>query len=216
MTIIRIFYFIAILFSLHVSAYAHVELTYPEGSETFYSGDTIKIQWVQVQAHDAQNWELYFSPDGAETWEVISINIAAGLREYDWVVPDEETTKGRIKVVQNNTDTDYEDVSTNLKIVTITRMKEHQHNASVNSLSNYPNPFLHETKFRFLLYEKAEVSLEILQFNGRKVITLINDELSAGEHIINWKAGGKMPGVYAATLTIGNKQKTIKLLQLAP
>lgn len=216
MNSIRSFHFISLLFLLHVTAYAHVELTYPEGGETFYSGDTVKIQWVQVQAHDVQNWELYFSPDGAETWQVISINIAASLREFDWVVPEQETTMGRVRIVQNNTETDYEDVSTNLKIFNVTGIEEHQDDLSVNSLLNYPNPFLNETRFRFTLYEKAEVSLEVLQYNGQKAITLINDELSVGEHIINWKVDGKTSGINTAILTIGNKHKTIKLLQLTP
>lgn len=163
------------MFAINLMAYTHVELTYPEGGETLYSGDTITITWVQVQAHDLQNWELYYSSDGAETWQLISNNIAAELREFEWIVPEEETTLGRIRVVQNNTETDYEDVSTNIKIVQITGIEEQKNTMSVHSLSCYPNPFLDETKISFTVYEKAFVSLEIFQLNGKKVTTLVQE-----------------------------------------
>jgi hypothetical protein len=201
------------MLAINLTVYAHVELTYPEGGETLYSGDTITITWVQVQAHDVQNWELYFSPDGAETWQVISNNIAAGLREFDWVVPEEETTNGRIRVVQNNTETDYEDVSNNVSILNVTGIEETQNELSVNSLNNYPNPFVNETKIRFTLFEKESVSLEIFQLNGVKVASLVNQLLPQDDYTINWKPKHLQSQTYVAILSVGNKRRGIKIQQ---
>lgn len=196
------------------TTYAHVELTYPEGGETLYAGDTITISWVQVQAHDLENWELYYSADGAGTWQLISNNIAAGLREYDWIVPEEETSNGRIRIVQNNTDTDFEDVNTNLKVVQITGIEESQHTLSVQSLSSYPNPFKKQTKLSFTLYEKTFVSLEVFQLNGKKVTTIIQQIIAPGDYVFDWSPDYVLSKTYIAVLMIGNKRKAIKLQQL--
>jgi hypothetical protein len=204
------------MLAINLTVYAHVELTYPEGGETFYTGDTITITWVQVQAHDVQNWELYYSPDGAQTWQLISNNIAAGLREYDWIVPEEETTVGRIRVVQNNTDTDFEDVSTNIKIVQITGIDERKNTLSVQSLSCYPNPFKQQSKISFTLYEKDFVLLEIFQLNGKKVTTLIQHTLSPDDYVIDWKPEYISSETYLVILMVGNKRRAVKLQQLSP
>jgi hypothetical protein len=205
---------LSLILIINLAANAHVELTYPEGGETLYSGDTITITWVQVQAHDVQNWELYYSPDGAETWQTISNNIAADLREYDWIVPEEETSTGRIRVVQNNTDTDFEDVSTNLKVVQITGIEESRNTLSVQSLSSYPNPFRQETKISFTIYKKDFVMLEIFQLNGKKVTTLIQQTLSPDDYVIDWIPENIASETYFAILMVGNKRKTFKLQQL--
>ena len=213
----QFFYLISLFLLLNISTYAHVDLTYPEGGETFYSGDTVTITWVQVQAHDIQNWELYYSPDGGDTWEEISINIAISLREYIWVVPDEETTMGRIRVVQNNSDTDYQDVSTNIKIVRITGINEFDNNSlSVNSITNYPNPFLKSTTLSFTLVEKEQVSLTLFQPNGAKLASLIQKEMPKGDHQIEWLPYHSSSGIHFAVLKVGNRTKTIKLHYLGP
>jgi len=207
---------LSLILTFSVTAFAHVELTYPESGETLYSGDTVTITWVQVQAHDVQNWELYYSPDGAETWQLISNNIPAGLREYDWIIPEEETSNGRIRVIQNNTDTDFEDVSTNLKVVQITGIEEFQNTLSVQTLSCYPNPFRHHVKINFTLYEKASVSLEIFQLRGEKVATIIQRSLTPDDYVVDWKPEYTSSETYIAVLMVGNKRKTLKLQRLSP
>lgn len=206
---------LSLLLILNISLYAHVELTYPEGGETLYSGDTITITWVQVQAHDLQNWELYYSADGAETWQVISNNIAPELREYEWVVPDAETTKGRIRVVQNNADTDYEDVSNNIKIVNITGIEDENNDLSVHSLKASPNPFKRNSKFRFTVYNKTHVSLEIYHYNGKKMATLIDGILPPDDYSIDWNPAFTSTETFLVVLSVGNKRNTLKLQQLA-
>ncbi len=211
----HLFYLMMIIFLFNYNAFAHVELTYPEGGETFYSGDTITITWVEVQAHDVQNWELYYSSDGAETWQVISNNIEASLRAYDWIIPEEETTIGRIRVVQNNTEIDYEDVSVNIKIVNITSIEEKQNELSVNSITAYPNPFVSAAKIKFTIYEKKHVSLDILQLNGKKVATLIDQYLTPDTYVIEWKPEYITSETYVVVIKVGQQQKAIKLQQLS-
>lgn len=95
---------------------AHVQLEYPVGGETFTSGTTVNIQWQIVIPHNTLNWILYYSPDGGVNWEIIDSNIPPGQVSYMWQVPAGATTQGQIRIFQNNSSTDYQDMSMNFAI----------------------------------------------------------------------------------------------------
>lgn len=61
---------------------------------------------------------------------------------------------------------------------------------------NYPNPFNPSTKIAFGLAIDSKVSLKIFNILGQEVITLINQNLSAGSHEYNFNAAGLNSGVY--------------------
>lgn len=206
---IRLFLFHSLILLLINPVLAHVELTYPEGGETFKSGDTILITWVEAQSHDTQNWELYYSPDAGENWLTISQNIAIPLREFEWILPEEMTKKGRIKVIQNNAVTDYEDVSANFSIENATGISENS--LSLNSFYNYPNPFSESTTFFFNLEKTAHLSLNIYNLNGSKIETIINEEMSAGIQTFSWNNNSLNTGVYFYTIQIGEAIRLKKL-----
>lgn len=90
---------------------AHVNLTSPQGGETFTPGQTIKITWKETVSHDTENWDLYFSKDGGTTYEILQLDIDVKTLEFDWTIPTTITDKARIKVVQDNTEGDYSDES---------------------------------------------------------------------------------------------------------
>ena len=213
MTKFNYVYTLLSLLFLSLGSYAHVDLTSPEGGETFMAGDTITIRWVQVQAHDTQNWELYYSPDGSDTWQTITTTIAVPDREFLWVVPEEETTEGRIRVVQNNSDTDFQDVSANFRIVRVTAIDEFGNNSqSAGSLVSFPNPFRSYTNLRFTLFEKEHVTLNIYRTNGAHVTILVNNDMSQGEYSVTWKPNQPGSETYFAVLVVGNRKKTVKLI----
>jgi len=51
---------------------------------------------------------------------------------------------------------------------------------------NYPNPFNPETNIRFSLARASDVNLSIFNTLGRRVATLIDENLSAGGHLTRW------------------------------
>jgi hypothetical protein len=61
---------------------------------------------------------------------------------------------------------------------------------------NYPNPFNPGTKITFSLAVDSKVSLKIFNVLGQEVVTLINQDLSAGVHDFNFDASGLNSGVY--------------------
>lgn len=61
---------------------------------------------------------------------------------------------------------------------------------------NYPNPFNPTTKIKFDLPEKMFITLNVYNSLGEKVTGLINRELSAGYHEVEWNAGIYCNGIY--------------------
>lgn len=88
-----------------------------------------------------------------------------------------------------------------------------------SGLDNYPNPFNPETKISFALNRSNQVALEIYDLLGRKVRTLVNEHLSAGEYTFTWNGRddrGRLvtSGVYFYRLTGGAKQTVKRMLLL--
>jgi hypothetical protein len=61
---------------------------------------------------------------------------------------------------------------------------------------NYPNPFNPTTVIRFALPEKMQTRLTIYNSLGEKVCELLNKELDAGYHEVEWNAGINNSGIY--------------------
>jgi parallel beta-helix repeat protein len=61
---------------------------------------------------------------------------------------------------------------------------------------NFPNPCKNKTTIVFSLPTKDHVQLAIYSLSGRKLETLVDDEIKAGIHQISWDARRYSPGVY--------------------
>jgi hypothetical protein len=78
---------------------------------------------------------------------------------------------------------------------------------------NYPNPFNPSTTIEFDIFQKGNVTLEIYNFLGEKVVNLINKEMSPGSYRIHYDASDLSSGVYFYTLKAG-ENKSIKKMTL--
>jgi hypothetical protein len=81
---------------------------------------------------------------------------------------------------------------------------------------NHPNPFNPDTRISFTIPQSGHVQLQIFNVSGRKVKTLVDENMSAGEHTIEWNAtddsGDKVAtGVYFYRLTAGDVTATKKM-----
>ncbi|MBS3817012.1 MAG: S8 family serine peptidase [Candidatus Thermoplasmatota archaeon] len=80
-----------------------VDLTRPDGGETFSSGTTETIWWNMSDSQDPNTdltVDLYYSNDTGTSWNVIQTGIAgtADPNSYDWTVPDDPSTNCLVKV----------------------------------------------------------------------------------------------------------------------
>lgn len=78
--------------------------------------------------------------------------------------------------------------------------------SKVELKDNYPNPFNPTTNIRFALPLQNEVTIEIYDILGRKVMTLLdNQSFQAGTHTIEWDASSLASGVYIYRLITPNR-----------
>jgi hypothetical protein len=76
-------------------------------------------------------------------------------------------------------------------------------------LLNYPNPFYNKTQITYYLINSGKTELVIFNISGQKIRTLINNNQSAGEHLIVWdgtdNSGRKVrQGIYFYQLKYDN------------
>jgi photosystem II stability/assembly factor-like uncharacterized protein len=79
---------------------------------------------------------------------------------------------------------------------------------------NYPNPFNPSTQINYQLSKLSKVSLKVFDLLGREVANLVNEEQSAGPHIVKWDASRMSTGVYFYQLNAGSFIQTKKMLLL--
>ena len=91
---------------------------------------------------------------------------------------------------------------------------ESENTISYKLQQNYPNPFNPTTQISYSIKEKEFVALNIYNFLGQKVYSLVNKEQSAGNYIINFNATTLSSGVYFYSITTKNFTATKKMLLL--
>ncbi|MBC8375789.1 MAG: VCBS repeat-containing protein [FCB group bacterium] len=84
---------------------------------------------------------------------------------------------------------------------------------------NYPNPFNPTTTIKYGLPETSKSQLSIFNLAGKKVITLVNEEQSAGWYEYSWngidQAGEPVAtGLYFARIESGGFSRVVKMLFL--
>lgn len=84
-----------------------------------------------------------------------------------------------------------------------------------NLEQNYPNPFNTVTHIKFSLSEANPTTLIIYDIIGRRVKTLVDSKIEAGEHTVDFDASGLTPGTYFYVLCSGTfmMQKIMVLVE---
>ena len=216
-----ILYVMTLVVSISISN-AHVTLDSPKGGDYFQSEDEIKIKWTETQDHGENNWDLYFSIDGGDSWVVIELDIDENIYEYTWGIPSSETATAKIRIVQDNkTGTDYDDISGNFTISSepweggeiITALFESNTNSSDKAnLTNFPNPFSSQTIIHFSLTQTSKVQLHVYNLHGKLVSKLVDEFLDSGVHEIVWKNNGIAEGTYLCRLLVDDQNFIRKIL----
>jgi hypothetical protein len=84
------------------------------------------------------------------------------------------------------------------------------------SIAAYPNPFNPATTIRYTVTERGRVQLKIYDARGAHVVTLLNEERSAGSHTVRWggrdeKGVSVSSGVYFVSLEQNGSVEATKL-----
>ena len=76
---------------------------------------------------------------------------------------------------------------------------------------NYPNPAKDNTTITYRLTKANNVSLDIYDNIGKKVMSINENKKLAGKHSININTSNLESGIYTYTLTVGDKSQTKKM-----
>jgi len=84
---------------------------------------------------------------------------------------------------------------------------------------NMPNPFNPKTTIAFTLPEPTDVTIEVYDVTGRRIVTLMSDRLEAGGHFVEWSGRGDngekvASGVYFYKLLAGDEEISKKMVLL--
>jgi hypothetical protein len=79
---------------------------------------------------------------------------------------------------------------------------------------NYPNPFNPTTAIQFTLPKAAQVRLTVYNVLGQEVATLVNGNLTAGIHSVNFDGSRLASGVYLYKIAAGDFVSTRKMVLL--
>ncbi len=77
---------------------------------------------------------------------------------------------------------------------------------------NYPNPFNPSTTIKYAIPEASFVTLKVYNITGEEVAMLVNRNMNAGFHSVNFEAKGLASGTYIYRIQAGNNVKTYKML----
>ena len=77
---------------------------------------------------------------------------------------------------------------------------------------NYPNPFNPSTKIAYVLKEKTNVKLLVMNALGEEVAVLVNQTQEQGFHQLDFNASNLPSGIYFYSLQTDNFSETKKML----
>jgi len=146
---------------------------------------------------------VYLSINGGENWTDVSAGLPAGVVNVLAVCGDNLFAGYRFYGVWKRPLSE---------MVTVVEKLPHDLAIQFNLKQNYPNPFNPLTTITFSLPSKCFSSLSIYDVVGRKVTTLISEEMSAGNYSFQWNATNYSAGLYYYRLQAGHFTDTKKLL----
>ncbi len=155
-----------------------------------FNSDSSKTYYVMYE--DQDTWQSYLLPD---------IESGTGLYAA------ELTQDGTIWVIGNKQSIwKTESGTTDIKTERYETPKDY------SLLQNYPNPFNPSTIIEFSLPGNSIVTLKIYNSLGEEVAELVNGELQAGYHSVNFNASNISSGIYFYRISAGSFVQTKKMI----
>jgi hypothetical protein len=172
------------------------------------NGD-VKTPWISEQS--AHYWNILTSA----TTMFENIDTIGG---YFFIAEDENGVGGLTldyTCMQCHTDKDVAWASTyaqNMHAGIVSVAGESEIPSAYTLVQNYPNPFNPTTKIDFSLPVSSSVKLNVYNIVGEKVATILDTEMSAGRHSVDFDASRLSSGVYIYAISAGNFTYSRKMI----
>jgi len=79
---------------------------------------------------------------------------------------------------------------------------------------NYPNPFNPSTTIEYQIPQSSFVTIKVYDALGKEVVTLVNEEIPAGIHEVNFEPKELTSGLYLYKISAAGFEQTRKMLLL--
>ncbi len=184
------------------------------------SNGKVLLNWETATEINNYGFEIERSISNNITWERIGFVQGHGNsnspRYYEFIDYDVLNTVLEYRLKQIDTDGlfEYFYVSAKVDASSITDVKENRLPLEFKLDQNYPNPFNPETTIRFELPKSSQVRLDIFETVGQLVETIVNEDLPAGKHYIDWNAASYASGIYIYKIRCGKFSQVRKMLLL--
>ena len=76
----------------------------------------------------------------------------------------------------------------------------------------FPNPFNSTTSIQYSIPKLGQTKLSVYNISGREVAVLVDQQMEAGYHQINWNAADMPSGLYFARLQNGGSVTNKRLV----
>jgi C1A family cysteine protease len=198
-----------------------VSLTYPNGGEEFYEGETVNVTWTASDNVGVVGVDILRSWDGGATFP----DTLAYGRENDglfyWTVPDSQNSFSRIRVVARDAaglaqkDDSDGDFTAGLE----TGVPDDGHERRLALRQNAPNPFTLSTNIAYSVPTRAAVELNIYDVAGRLVRRLVKAELAPDDYVAHWDGRNEQgeeaaAGIYLYRLMADGRELARKMILL--
>jgi putative cofactor-binding repeat protein len=204
-----------------------VQVVHPNGSQRFYVGHTMGIEWIATDNDAVDSVSIWLSVNAGADYELL-FSSEPNDSICGWVIPMMDADSCVIKVVAYdpslNTGEGISEEYFSVKDQTAVGEDEDEEEETpvyVTALEqNYPNPFNGVTNIAYTLADAGVVDLRIYDTAGRLIRTVESSvSRPSGRHIAVWNgmddAGRAVTsGVYFAKISTGKFRQTRKMVYL--
>ena len=171
-----------------------------------YGSDNISIKWENY-SNDFDNATLHgiaISDDGETLFvssrdagylHILNANTGTLSQSVSFTLSPSNSSPAGVAVLSSIVDMALSDISFVPQIIT---------------LNNYPNPFNPRTTISFSILQMKNVTVEIIDLQGRVVESFYNRHLLPGSHSIVWDAESYPSGQYLINMSSDTYVKTAK------
>ena len=154
------------------------------------SNGNVVLNWITATETNNKGFEVQRS-SGSDYQTIAFIQgNGTSTQQHSYTYSDQNVTDGSYSYRLRQVDFDGSSAYSQVVEVNVTAPK-------VYSLAqNYPNPFNPTTQINFSLATDSKVTLKVFDILGQEIATLLNGNLLAGPHFVNFDASKLTSGVY--------------------
>ena len=169
-----------------------------------FVGSKVQLNWITATETNNQGFEIQRSVDNRNFEKIAFVNGKGTTTEkqsYSYLDNTELTGSNYYRLKQLDFDGSYS-FSNTVEVTTV---------VSYGLSQNYPNPFNPTTTITYSIPQNSFVTLKVYNILGSEVAELVNGQVEAGVHKINFNSFNLNSGVYFYTIKAGNFNSAKKM-----